>query len=88
MQGGRDHTTHHLFYTGLSQREIAVLLFFLGFVPMIIQSATFKLVGESEYQISAFWRITPLAVYFILYLTVMILISNRNLRIGKYTYTK
>lgn len=88
MQGGRDHTTHHLFYTGLSQREIAVLLFFLGFIPMIIQSATFKMVGESEYQNSALWRIAPLAVYFILYLTVMILISNRNLRIGKYTYTK
>ena len=65
-----------------------VLLFFLSFVPMIIQSATVKMVGGDLQLISPFWRIAPLAVYFILYLTVMILISNRNLRIGKYTYSK
>ncbi|MFM9985631.1 MAG: MraY family glycosyltransferase [Flavobacteriales bacterium] len=88
MQGGRDHTTHHLFYTGLSQREIAVMLFFLSFIPMIIQSVTVKLMGLEFHLISPFWRIAPLAVYFILYLTAMILISNRNLRIGKYSYTK
>lgn len=88
MQGGRDHTTHNLFYTGLSQREIAVLLFFLSFIPMIIQSITMKWMGVANYLESTLWRIAPLAVYFICYLTVLILISNRNLRIGKYTYTK
>ena len=88
MQGGRDHTSHNLFYSGLSQREIGVLLLFLSFIPMIIQSITVKCLGEANYLESTFWRIAPLAVYFILYLTVMIAISNRNLRTGKYTYSK
>jgi len=34
--GGKDHTTHHLFYLGFSERKIAFLLFGLSLVSVLL----------------------------------------------------
>jgi UDP-GlcNAc:undecaprenyl-phosphate GlcNAc-1-phosphate transferase len=34
--GGKDHTTHHLFFKGITEKRIAILYFFISFVACII----------------------------------------------------
>lgn len=34
--GGKDHTTHHLFYMGLSARQIAILYFLIGSISIAV----------------------------------------------------
>jgi UDP-GlcNAc:undecaprenyl-phosphate GlcNAc-1-phosphate transferase len=34
--GGKDHTTHHLFYRGLTERRIFILFFFIGGIGIIM----------------------------------------------------
>jgi len=44
--GGRDHTTHHLFYLGLSIKQVAILLDFLTFVSLGLSVYIIKFVDE------------------------------------------
>lgn len=34
--GGKDHTTHHLFFKGITEKRIAILFFVIGFIGMTI----------------------------------------------------
>lgn len=34
--GGKDHTTHHLFFKGITEKRIAVLFFIVGFIAVLI----------------------------------------------------
>ncbi len=34
--GGKDHTTHHLFFKGLSEKRISILFFLLGTISVLL----------------------------------------------------
>jgi UDP-GlcNAc:undecaprenyl-phosphate GlcNAc-1-phosphate transferase len=77
MQGGRDHTTHHLVYFGLPEKWVApsVVLFIVG-------SLIFGLDPYRRFY-DYFW---VSLVYFFALLVFQIAISFRNLSSGKYRY--
>jgi len=86
-QGGKDHTSHHLFYLGISQRWVAVIFLALG----LAQIGIAVLIADAMHGRYADFHIDdvlPAIVYFFLLFTVMLLISFRNLRKGKYSYSK
>jgi len=44
--GGRDHTTHHLYYLGLSVKQVAVFLSFLTIISLSLSIYIINFVGE------------------------------------------
>jgi UDP-GlcNAc:undecaprenyl-phosphate GlcNAc-1-phosphate transferase len=34
--GGKDHTTHHLFFRGITEKRIAILFFCIGFIGLLL----------------------------------------------------
>ena len=81
-QGGRDHTTHNLVYLGFSEKQVALTFSGLGIVQVLIL-----------YFVLRFEQTTPLiymlpVVYFFALFSTMLWISFRNLKLGKYQYSK
>ncbi len=66
--GGKDHTTHHLFYLGLSNRWVAVTLFLINTIGVILSLSLIK-AGESfNYANLWLYFIFPIAAFLFLYL--------------------
>ncbi len=85
--GGRDHTTHNLFYLGMKQWQIAVLFVVLGCVQIFLVE---KFVSDIQLYptMSKVLAIAPITLYFLLLFSIHYFISIRNLRAGKYSYVK
>lgn len=66
--GGRDHTTHHLFYLGLSVRGVGIVLFSLNTIGVFL--ALWLINKGSNFDYSKLWIlfIYPIAVFLFLYL--------------------
>ncbi len=99
FQGGRDHTTHHLVYCGLSERSVALLFVLLTCVSIALsltfQTGTQWMINENKYLYEAgmlrnmnYIFALPNVVYILLLFSIMLFISFRNLRLGKYSYKK
>ncbi len=70
--GGKDHTTHHLSYMGLSDSQVAILFLFLSLVSTILILVIFHYLKFWEHIYSALFGLYILLVFFSLYLTTKI----------------
>jgi UDP-GlcNAc:undecaprenyl-phosphate GlcNAc-1-phosphate transferase len=73
--GGKDHTTHHLFYRGLTEKRIALLFFALGNIGIWL---AYLLVVRFSYSVF-YISISYIAVVFLsLYLSTVIKKKSKN----------
>ena len=71
MIGGRDHTTHHLFYRGFSERKIAWLFMGISTVSLLLVTYVVMLQPAWDYIHVAFFSCFFLSVFISLfYITV------------------
>lgn len=70
--GGKDHTTHHLFYAGLPTRWIAVLLFLLNTIGVVL--ALYIISRPEPLDLSSIWLFAgyPILVFLALYINTKI----------------
>jgi UDP-GlcNAc:undecaprenyl-phosphate GlcNAc-1-phosphate transferase len=67
MVGGKDHTTHHLVYSGLNDRQVWYVFTLIGFVSLVLSLALIKLVALDIIFPVAFLPLYFLFVFFLLY---------------------
>ncbi len=67
--GGKDHTTHHLFFKGLSEKKITVLFFVLGCIAVVLAYFLVMRFSSIVFYISVFYL---LFVFIALYLNTVI----------------
>lgn len=67
--GGKDHTTHHLSYMGLSDSQVAILFIFLSLVSTILILVIFHFLKYWEHLYTVLFGIYILIVFSSLYLT-------------------
>ena len=72
MIGGRDHTTHHLYYLGLSERKIALL--FMGISMIALLMVTYVAI------IQPVWNYLHIVVFTLFFLTVFLSLFYITLR--------
>ena len=60
LQGGRDHTTHHLFYAGFSEKKIAIGLFLFGIIQAVFCYYLANIVGLNN---PSHWAFVAGALY-------------------------
>ncbi len=71
--GGKDHTTHHLAYTGLSEKRVALLFVILSFLGAALSVAVF--------QFSHIFQgigLLPFLLFFIITFVILFYIANKN----------
>ncbi len=66
--GGRDHTTHHLFYLGLSVKWVGVVLFLLNMIGVGIAMYLIHIKDNFNYNNLWYFAIYPVAVFLSLYI--------------------
>jgi UDP-GlcNAc:undecaprenyl-phosphate GlcNAc-1-phosphate transferase len=67
--GGKDHTTHHLFFKGLTEKRIAILYFLLGFIALTF---AYFLVTRFSYALFFVSLVYALLVSVSLYLNTLV----------------
>lgn len=67
MVGGKDHTTHHLVYSGLNDRQVWYVFTLIGFVSLVLSLALIKLVELDIILPVAFFPLYFLFVFLLLY---------------------
>jgi UDP-GlcNAc:undecaprenyl-phosphate GlcNAc-1-phosphate transferase len=67
--GGKDHTTHHLFFRGLTEKRIALLFFGLGDIGILLAYLLVVRFSHTIFYISIFY---VLAVFIPLYLITIL----------------
>jgi len=70
--GGRDHTTHHLSYLGLSERKVAVIYALVSCVSMALGLICLNISMWNHYYTAAF------AGYFLILFIILFYIANIN----------
>jgi UDP-GlcNAc:undecaprenyl-phosphate GlcNAc-1-phosphate transferase len=55
MVGGKDHTTHTLFYKGLSDRQVAFVFVILGFVACLLALNVAKFIPSDSLVLVLIW---------------------------------
>jgi UDP-GlcNAc:undecaprenyl-phosphate GlcNAc-1-phosphate transferase len=70
--GGRDHTTHHLSYLGLSDRKVAIVYLCIAFC-----SSTLFILG-STLPYWGWWYTILFCLFFLLVFVALFVIANRN----------
>lgn len=80
--GGRDHTSHNLIYAGLNENGVALLFVLFGIIQSVIWYLHYQSVVED------FILLTFAVVYFITYFVVMMFLTFRHLKSGKFIYKK
>ncbi len=66
--GGRDHTTHHLFYLGLSNRWVAAVLFLINTTGVILALHLINTGSDFNYSHLWIYFIFPVVTFLFLYL--------------------
>ena len=64
--GGKDHTTHHLSYLGLSDRQVALLLALVCFLSLLLVAAIILLINTWSY-----WYFLFFLIYFLILFTLL-----------------
>lgn len=70
--GGKDHTTHHLSYLGLSDSQVAMLFLFLSAISTILILVIFNHLKFWEHIFTVLFGLYILLVFFSLYLSTKI----------------
>lgn len=71
--GGRDHTTHHLFYNGITEKRIALLFTFISFMSLFLFIIIIKLIQD--------WSVFHFLLfgsYFILIFSILFYFTRKN----------
>ncbi len=69
MVGGKDHTTHHLVYSGLNDRQVWYVFLVIGFISFILALSMINLIKLN--------LIVPI-IFFLLYFIVVFIFLYRN----------
>ena len=80
MQGGKDHSTHHLVYYGWTQVKVTYVFLAMALFQSL---CAFAIVAA---QCHAIWTIACLIVYPLAWFIFIWMISNSNLKSGKFDY--
>lgn len=72
--GGRDHTTHHLSYLGLSDRQVALAFFGLSFLSVIFLVVIDRVIGNDW----DYWHFGLFLAYFLILFTFLYGITRIN----------
>lgn len=67
MVGGKDHTTHHLVYAGLSDRKVWLLFVVIGAMSTLLAITMVHMISLRAYYIAAFFSLYSVFVFVILY---------------------
>ncbi|MDD4215948.1 MAG: MraY family glycosyltransferase [Bacteroidales bacterium] len=70
--GGRDHTTHHLFYLGLSVRWVGIVLFLINSVGVVLALYLINTGGSLNYKYLLYFAAYPIMVFLFLYINTKI----------------
>ncbi|HOY31599.1 MAG TPA: MraY family glycosyltransferase [Bacteroidales bacterium] len=70
--GGKDHTTHHLSYLGLTEKQVAVVYAVLSGISMILGLVCLNIKAWNHYYTMGF------AAYFLILFSVLFYIANIN----------
>ncbi len=71
--GGKDHTTHHLSYLGLSDRMVAVVFLIIAFVSWLLVLVIFNITPWYTYYDAIF------GAFFLLVFVSLFIIGNKNI---------
>ncbi len=87
LKGGKDHTTHNLFYLGMSQWQIAFLFIILGALQVFL---VFQFIEDNRFhpEKGIIATSAPIILYFFSLLSFHLILSARNLHKGKFSYNK
>jgi len=85
-RGGRDHTTHHLVYAGLSERSVFILFILLAAAEVAIAAWFHEALQSAGALTYHAWLALPSLCFIALLFLALWTISLRNLRQGKYAY--
>lgn len=75
--GGKDHTTHHLFFRGLTEKRIALLFFAIGNIAILL---AYLLVVRFSYALFYTSILFILLVFVSLYLTTVLKYKDKKLK--------
>jgi UDP-GlcNAc:undecaprenyl-phosphate GlcNAc-1-phosphate transferase len=67
MVGGKDHTTHHLVYSGLSDRKVWLVFVLIGALSTILSIGMVHLMSLRAYTLVAFLSVYSIFVFILLY---------------------
>lgn len=70
--GGRDHTTHHLFYLGLSERKVALIFAAVSCISTVLGLICLNIPVWNHYYTAAF------VAYFLILFIILFYIANIN----------
>lgn len=66
--GGRDHTTHHLFYLGLSVRGVGIVLFLINTIGVVLALYLINTGARLNYNYLWYFAAYPIIVFLLLYI--------------------
>lgn len=67
MVGGKDHTTHHLVYAGLSEKKVWFVFLIIGLISTLFTLAMVNLISLESYLPVAFFIFYPILIFWALY---------------------
>jgi len=70
--GGKDHTTHHLFYMGLSNKKVAILFICISSVSVLLVNVIIRYINPWDYSYLALFSAYILLVFSLLFYTTKI----------------
>lgn len=72
MVGGKDHTTHHLVYAGLNDRQVWYIFLILGFFSSLISVLAITFANMGSPGMSVFLTLYFFVIFFLLYRNTLI----------------
>ena len=72
--GGKDHTTHHLSYLGLSEKQVAAVIALIAIV-----SSAIVVYVISNVKVWSHWHTAIFVAYFLIVFVVLFTIANKNI---------
>ena len=76
--GGRDHTTHHLFYLGLSDRKVAFLFMCISSFSLLLVSVIVKYINPWDYSYLTLFAAYIILVFSLLFYTTKVTSPKEN----------
>ena len=70
--GGRDHTTHHLYYLGLSDKKVAVLFMCISSVSLLLVSVIVQYINPWDYSYLSLFAAYIILVFSLLFYTTKV----------------
>jgi UDP-GlcNAc:undecaprenyl-phosphate GlcNAc-1-phosphate transferase len=76
--GGRDHTTHHLFYLGLSDRKVAILFMCISTVSLLLVGIIVQYIDQWDYSYLFLFAAYIILVFSLLFYTTKVALPEVN----------